>query len=111
MSKEAERTKKPRGPYVRRQYTRQFKLEAVKLSQREGRSIQQAAEDLGIPYKLLLLRWRYEHRAVGIDAFRGQGQRLRKQDELERLKRENQTLRMERDLLKKAAAWFAQQQL
>lgn len=110
MSKEAERTKKPRGPYVRRQYTRQFKLEAVKLSQREGRSIQQAAEDLGIPYKLLL-RWRYEHRAVGIDAFRGQGQRLRKQDELERLKRENQTLRMERDLLKKAAAWFAQQQL
>jgi transposase len=92
MSKDAERSKKPRGPYVRRQYTRQFKLEAVKLSEREGRTIQQAAEDLGIPYKLLY-RWRYEHRAVGSNAFCGQGHRLRKQDELERLTRENQTLR------------------
>jgi transposase len=95
---------------ARRKFSKEFKREAVKLSDREDLTIPQAAENLGIPLKLLY-RWRYELKQHGDDAFRGHGQRTSEQEELARLRRENETLRMERDILKKAAAWFAKQQL
>jgi len=94
----------------RRRFTKQFKLDAVRLSEREDMSISQAAADLGVPLKMLY-RWRHEFRTFADEAFRGNGKRTTEQAELERLRRENQTLRMERDILKKAAAWFAKQQL
>jgi transposase len=95
---------------TRRKFTKQFKVEAVRLSDREDLTIPQAAKDLGIPLKMLY-RWRNESKQWGDDAFRGQGRRTSQQEELARLRRENETLRMERDILKKAAAWFAKQQL
>lgn len=95
---------------TRRKFTKAFKLEAVRLSDREDITISQAAEDLGIPLKRLY-RWRYELKQQGDDAFRGHGRRTSEAAELARLRRENETLRMERDILKKAAAWFAKQQL
>jgi transposase len=95
---------------TRRKFTKQFKLDAVRLSDREDMTIRQAAADLGVPLKMLY-RWRHECRTFGNDAFRGNGHRTTEQDELARLRRENETLRMERDILKKAAAWFAKQQL
>jgi len=95
---------------TRRIYDKQFKLEAVRLSRREDMTLPRAAKDLGIPLKLLY-RWRHDLKHQGPDAFRGHGHRTGEQAELERLRRENETLRMERDILKKAAAWFAKQQL
>ena len=95
---------------TRRQYSKQFKLEAVRLSDREDMTIPQAAADLGVPLKMLY-RWRHELKEQGDDAFRGNGRRTAEAGELEQLRRENETLRMERDILKKAAAWFAKQQL
>ena len=94
----------------RKKFSKQFKAEAVRLSLREDMTVQQAAAELGIPLKLLY-RWRYESKLLGDDAFRGNGQRTSEQAELARLRRENAELKMERDILKKAAAWFAKQQL
>lgn|SRR5512140_555883 len=95
---------------IRKKFSKQFKLEAVRLSQREDMTVPQAAADLGIPLKLLY-RWRYELKLLGEGAFRGNGQQTSEQAELARLRRENAELKMERDILKKAAAWFAKQQL
>jgi transposase len=95
---------------IRRKFTKEFKLEAVRLSDREDMGVQRAAADLGIPIKLLY-RWRYQLKLMGEEAFRGHGQRTSEQAELARLRRENAELKMERDILKKAAAWFAKQQL
>ena len=94
---------------TRRRFTREFKIEAVQLSQRPGMTVAKAASDLGVAENTLH-RWRAELSRTGDDAFRGNGNRTGEQAELERLRRENQTLRMERDILKKAAAWFARQQ-
>ena len=92
----------------RRRFTKEFKEEAVKLSERGDKTIRQVAADLGIHEKELH-RWRREYRQARANGTRfapGNGQA--RDEELEQLKREVATLRMERDLLKKAAAYFAQ---
>ena len=93
-----------------RRYTKEFKSQAVELSMRPGMTVQQAAADLGIPVNALY-RWKKDLTENGNEAFRGNGQRTEADAELMRLRRENAELRMERDILKKAAAWFAKQQL
>lgn len=95
---------------IRRTFTKEFKQEAVRLSDQPGKGVQQAALDLGIPVKFLY-RWRQAVAREGAEAFRGHGHRLATEAELVALRRENAELRMERDILKKAAAWFAKQQL
>jgi transposase len=95
---------------ARRKFTKEFKLEAVRLSEQPERNIHQVAADLGIPVKFIY-RWRYAVAREGAEAFRGQGRRLACEAEVAALRRENDELRMERDILKKAAAWFAKQQL
>lgn len=94
----------------RRRFTREFKEEAVKLSERSGTTIRQVAADLGIHEKALH-RWRREYRhshktGPGVRFAPGNGHA--RDAELERLKKENELLRQERDILKKAAAYFAQ---
>jgi transposase len=92
----------------RRRFTREFKEEAVKLSERSGTTIRQVAADLGIHEKALH-RWRREYRhshKTGVRFAPGNGHA--RDAELERLKKENELLRQERDILKKAAAYFAQ---
>jgi transposase-like protein len=92
-----------------RQYTREFKIEAVQLSLQPGMRVKQVAADLGIPPHALY-RWRCEMQLSESEAFRGHGRRTAAEDELARLRRENAELKMERDILKKATAFFAKHQ-
>ena len=91
----------------RREYTEQFKTEAVRLVREAGKPIAQVARDLGISANLLY-RWRgEEHKARSLGTTRAS---LKADaEELVRLRRENETLRKERDFLKSAAAYFARE--
>lgn len=98
----------------RKQYTAEFKREAVRLIEEGGLSAVQVAHDLGIN-RNLLGKWKrqlaraQEAQAAGrngYEAFPGQGRAH--DEELARLRRENTTLKMERDVLKKAIAIFAE---
>lgn len=97
-------------PRKYRKFTKEFKQEAVRLSLESSKTVEQVAEDLGITAKILS-RWRADQARQGTDAFRGQGRRAAAEAEVVRLRREVAELQMERDILKKAAAWFAKQQL
>ena len=90
---------------TRRQFSREFKLEAVKLVKERGVSVAQAARDLDV-HENVLRKWVREATADPQQAFPGHGVA-----ELERLRKENAKLRMERDLLKKAAAYFAKESM
>jgi transposase len=92
---------------TRRQFTDAFKLEAVRLIRESGRPVAQVARDLGIS-DTVLSRWRTEQRYVESQGGTRQSVRA-EQDELTRLKRENETLRKERDCLRRAAACFAKE--
>lgn len=90
---------------TKRRYTREFKEEAVRLSQRGDKTVRQVAEDLGIQEKILH-RWRSEWRAGQQEGTRfAPGHGHARDEELERLRKENQQLRLERDVLKKALAF------
>jgi len=91
----------------RRQFTDAFKSEAVRLTRESGRPVTQVARDLGISDNVLY-RWITEQRQVEAQGRTRQAVRAG-QDELTRLKRENETLRKERDFLKRAAAFFARE--
>jgi transposase-like protein len=92
----------------RRKFTREFKLEAVRLIKDRGVSYRQASQDLGV-HQSQLRSW---VKAVADDprhAFPGQGQLKPEQLEIAQLKREVIRLKAERDILKKAAAYFAKE--
>lgn len=88
----------------RRQYTEAFKREAVKLVTEQGYTISQAARNLDV-HRSLLERWRRRFAEEAAPGSLTPAER----DELERLRRENRRLRMEREILKKAAAFFAKE--
>jgi transposase len=90
----------------RKRHGREFKLEAVKLVRERGVSVAQAARDLDI-HANLLRNWVKAFAADPQFAFPGQGQMKPEQLEIERLRREVTKLKAERDILKKAAAYFA----
>jgi transposase len=92
----------------RRQYTRDFKLEAVRLSEAEDKSVADVAFDLGL-HPNTLYRWRQELGVSGEAAFPGPGQMKASDDEVRRLQREVARLRQERDILKKAITFFAKE--
>ncbi len=92
---------------TRRQFTDAFKFEAVRLSRDSGRPVAQVARDLGISDNVLY-RWRSEQQPVESQG-RSRPAVRAEQDELTRLRRENETLRTERDFLKRAAAFFARE--
>ena len=95
------------GRKKRRRFSPEFKLEAVKLVQEGSVSIAQAARDLGI-YETSLRRWIKQYE---IDQGQGPAGALTtaEKEELRRLRREVRTLRMEREILKKATAFFAKE--
>jgi transposase len=92
---------------VRRQYSREFKQEAVRLLETSGRSASELERELGIG-KGNLWRWKRKFAADGEDAFPGHGRLTPDEERLRRLERENEILRQERDILKKAIAIFSQ---
>ncbi len=92
----------------RRRFSREFKLEAVKLVGERGVSVAQAARDLDV-HENVLRKWMKDFAADPQHAFPGQGQMKPEQLEIERLRREVHKLKAERDILKKAAAYFAKE--
>ena len=89
----------------RRPYPSQFKREAVELYRRSGRSIVTVAGEIGVAPESLR-KWNLQHE---IDAGAREGLTSDARARLGELERENQRLRMERDLLKRAAAFFAKE--
>ena len=92
---------------TRRQYTVEFKTEAVRLIRDSARPVAQVARDLGIADHLLY-RWRTEQQQAENQGHTRQSMRA-EQEELTRLRRENATLKQERNFLKRAAAFFAKE--
>jgi transposase len=91
---------------ARRQYSREFKQEAVQLLETSGKSASELERELGIG-KGNLWRWKREFAADGEDAFPGHGRLTPDEERLRQLERENEILRQERDILKKAVAIFS----
>ncbi len=92
---------------TRKKYTDEFKAEAVKLVTEQKYKITEAARNLGI-HDSLLRRWMKEQSP---DSNQSSVSTVKLQAELKRVKRENERLRMEREILKKAAAFFAKESL
>ena len=93
----------------RKTYTREFKIEAVKLITEKGYSIAEASRNLGVEYSVLR-RWKQQFTKDPSTAFRGKGPLSPQDEELRRLKRELEKTKEERDILKKAVAYFAKDQ-
>jgi transposase len=83
----------------------EFRRRAVELAREGGKPIAQVARDLGVS-ESGLRRWMAQ---ADVDEGRKQGLTTAEREELSRLRRENRVLRMERDLLSRAAAFFAQE--
>lgn len=92
----------------RKNYTREFKVNAVRLVNEGGHSAAQVARDLGI-CETTLYKWRQRHRSDADQAFPGKGKLKPDAEELRRLRRENQALRDEVKFLKRAAVWLARE--
>ena len=93
---------------MRRKYTAEFKEEAIRLYESSDRSMTEIERDLGIASGLLN-KWRARQRVGGKEAFPGSGHQTEAEAELRRLKRENDLLRQERDILKKAIQVFSRE--
>jgi transposase len=92
----------------RRKFTTEFKVEAVRLVKVGGVTAAQLARDLDV-HVTVLRRWVKEFSADPAQSFPGHGQVKADQGELIRLRREVTKLKAERDILKKAAAYFAKE--
>jgi len=93
---------------IRRTFTREFKVQAVKLVTDQGYSYAEAARQLGVR-DAQVRAWKKQLDAEAGDAFPGAGHRAPLDAELHRLRAENKRLLVERDILKKAAAFFARE--
>ena len=95
---------------TRRIFCVKFKREAAQLVAVRGVSVAQASKDLDV-HATVLRRWVREFSSSRTDAFPGKGQLKPDEEELPSLKREAAKLKAERDILKKAAAYFARDHL
>lgn len=94
---------------TRKQYTKEFKLDAISLVLDQGFTIAEAARSLEIRANMLG-RWIKENEADNNgQAFRGNGKLTPDQEEIRRLKLENKQLKLERQILKEAAVFFAKE--
>lgn len=88
-----------------RKFNKEFKLNAIELSEQPGVTVQSVAKDLGLNPKMLY-RWRSEHRKESSDAFPGKGKQTPEKAAQREMEKEIKRLRMERDILKKALGVF-----
>ena len=95
---------------TRREFSREFKLEAVRLVKERGVTAAQAARDLDV-HENVLRKWVRELTADPQQAFPGKGVIKPEQAEIDRLRKEVAKLKMKRDILKKAAAYFAKESM
>ena len=97
------------SPSGRKKYSREFKLEAVRMSKQPGKTVAEVARELDLRENDLHA-WRQKVAEQGDKVFPGQGRKESKDSsELEQLRRENKRLREERDILKKSAIFFAKE--
>ena len=92
-------------PRTRPPYPPEFRAEAIRLVKASGEPIRQVAKDLGISDQTLR-NWVNQ---ADVDAGKREGLTSEEREELRRLRRENRTLLQEREILKKAAAFFARE--
>jgi transposase len=92
---------------TRRHFTQEYQDQAVSLVLHSGRTIRDVAKSIGV-HEITLGKW--VNKAKGGDSDRDEELSETERAELERLRKENATLRMERDFAKKVAAWFAKEQ-
>ena len=90
-----------------KRFDKEFKIEAVRLASEPGNTQSKIERDLGISQGIIS-RWKRELRKDGNQAFPGKGRLKPDDDDMRRLKRENERLRRERDILKKAVAIFSE---
>lgn len=93
---------------TRKRYTREFKIEAVRLALESGEAASKIAKELGV-HPNTLKAWIDELQTDPKHAFPGKGRMKPEAEELQRLRRENARLRQELEFLKKTAAYFAKQ--
>jgi transposase len=93
---------------TRRRFTPEFKAEAVRLVTEQGKSLAEVARDLDLG-ESMLRAWKQALAGGGHNAFPGKGNPPALEEELRRLRAENKRLTMERDVLKKATAFFARE--
>ena len=96
----------------RRQFTAEFKLEAVRMANDSGKPLSQIARELGIRADMLRTWKRQAQSRAGLtpgDVFPGNGQLTSQEEEIRQLRREVEILRQEREILKKATAFFARE--
>ena len=94
---------------MKRTYSKEFKIKACELVIKDNIAVAVVAEKFGINH-IMLHRWISEYRELGNDAFVGKGHQNPTDLELRRLRKENERLKMENEILKKAAAYFAKDQ-
>ena len=92
---------------TRRQFTKEFKLEAVKLVTSQVMTCIQAGKDLGINQSVIA-RWVREHQAEGVESFPGSGKLSSSDEKIRQLERDLRRVQMERDILKKTIVYFAE---
>lgn len=93
---------------TRRKYTKDFKIEAVRLAEESDVPMFDVAQELGV-HPNTLYKWRREYLADGGEAFPGHGKLKAGDDEVRQLRRELARVREERDILKKALAFFSRE--
>lgn len=93
---------------TRKRYTREFKIEAVRLAEMSDKPLIEVAQELGIHHNTLYL-WRRQLLAEGQEAFPGQGNHKASDADMVQLRRELARVREERDILKKALAFFSRE--
>lgn len=93
---------------MRREFSKEFKQDAISLVLEQGYTQVKAACSLGIA-PALLGRWLREYRTDEGDAFRGRGKLKSDKEEIRQLREEIKRLKMEKEILKKAAVFFAKE--
>ena len=93
---------------TRKNYPKEFKLDAISLVLDQGYSRSEAARSLDINANMLC-RWIKEYQSEDGQAFRGNGKLSPEQAEIRQLKEENRRLKMEKEILKKATVFFAKE--
>lgn len=93
---------------MRRKYSKEFKLEAVRLYENGERSAAEIEQELGITAGLLW-KWKraYDEEVHKVDAFRGQGKRTAAEERIRQLERENRLLRQDKEILKKVLKMYS----
>jgi transposase len=94
----------------RKKYSKQFKIDAVQLITEQGYKVSEAARSLGI-HEGILRRWKQQLTSDDAQAFPGNGKMNPEKEELIRLRKEVKKLKMEKEILKKAAAFFAKESM